>query len=106
VVDLTTGTLVLAEPEEFGRFSVEVVGPGGADTLSTVLDASGLGRLHAVGEQVVVDPMELRAMAAGVTRDVAAWDEGFGAMCAYAAEKGWMEPDGGILAHIVWNSED
>jgi hypothetical protein len=28
------------------------------------------------------------------------WDEGFAGMCAYAAEKGWVESDGGILAHV------
>ena len=46
----------------------------------------------------MVDPVALRALAGPAADE--AWDEGFAGMCAYAAGKGWVEPDGGVLAHI------
>ena len=59
---------------------------------------AGLGRLAADGAHVVVDPLSVRALA-GPAAD-GDWDKGFAGMCAYAAGKGWVEPDGGVLAHI------
>ena len=46
----------------------------------------------------MVDPTALRALAG--TAATPAWDDGLAAMCAYAATKGWVEDDGGIVAHI------
>jgi hypothetical protein len=46
----------------------------------------------------VVDPVALRALAGPAADE--AWDERFLEMRAYAAGKGWVEPDGGVLAHI------
>ena len=60
---------------------------------------SGLGRLGADGEHVVVDPVALRALAGPAADDD--WDEGFAGMCAYAAGKGWVEPDGGLVSRRV-----
>ena len=94
VIDLSAATVSLRQPDEFTRFSVALEGEG---DLAQVLRRSGLGRLHADGEHVVVDPAALRALA-GPAAD-ARWDEGFAGMCAYAAGKGWVEPDGGVLAH-------
>jgi hypothetical protein len=95
VIDLSDTTVLLRQPDEFTRFSVEVTGEG---DLAAVLRQSGLGRLAADGAHVVVDPVALRELAGPVADE--AWDEGFSGMCAYAAGKGWVEPDGGVLAHI------
>jgi hypothetical protein len=97
VIDLSGATASLRQPDEFTRFSVAIEGEGEGD-LAEAVQRSGLGRLHPDGEHVVVDPVALRALA-GPAAD-ASWDEGFAGMCAYAAGKGWVEPDGGVLAHI------
>jgi hypothetical protein len=95
VIDLSEAAVSLRQSNEFTRFSVTVEGEG---DLARVVEQSGLGRLAADGEHMVVDPLALRALA-GPAAD-GAWDEGFAGMCAYAARKGWVEPDGGVLAHI------
>jgi hypothetical protein len=95
VIDLSTATVSLRQPDEFTRFSVSLHGEG---ELAAVVAQSGLGRLAADGEHVVVDPATLRALAGPAADET--WDEGFAGMCAYAAGKGWVEPDGGVLAHI------
>jgi hypothetical protein len=100
VIDLSDATVSLRQPGEFTRFSVALEGEG---DLAAVVGQSGLGRLAADGEHVVVDPVALRALA-GPTADEA-WDEGFSGMCAYAAGKGWVESDGGVLAHIERGQE-
>jgi hypothetical protein len=98
VVDLTEWSVTLTEPDEFGRFSVAVVGEGTPEALAAVVHESGLGRVHPDGAHLVVDPVALRALAGPAA--TFAWDERFEAMRAYAAGKGWVEADGGILAHI------
>ena len=95
VVDLAAARVSLEDPDEFTRFSVALEGPGDP---APVLAASGIGRLRDDGEHVVVDPAALRALAGPAADE--AWDEGFSGMCAYAAGKGWLEDDGGVLAHI------
>jgi hypothetical protein len=95
VIDLSGSKVSLRDPDEFTRFSVTVEGEG---DLAQVVGQSGLGHLRADGEHVVVDPVALRALAGPAADD--RWGEGFAAMCAYAAGKGWVEPDGGVLAHI------
>ena len=95
VIDLAQGAVSLRRPDEFTRFSVAVEGVG---DLAEVVGQSGLGRLAADGDHVVVDPVALRALAGPAADE--AWDEGLAEMCAYAARKGWVEPDGGVLAHI------
>ncbi|MGO8864832.1 MAG: hypothetical protein ACLQRH_29255 [Acidimicrobiales bacterium] len=95
VIDLSEARVHLGDRDDFTRFSVAVEGVG---DLVAVLDRSGLGRLRPDGEHVVVDPVALRALAGPATTDE--WDEGFAGMCAYAAGKGWVEADGGVLAHI------
>ena len=69
----------------------------GDGDLAEVVRRSGLGRLHPDGEHVVVDPVALRALAGPAA---ASGTQGFAGMCAYAAGKGWVEDDGGVLAHI------
>ncbi len=100
VIDLCGATASLRRPEEFTRFSVTLEGEG---DLARAVQRSGLGRLHADGAHVVVDPVALRALAGPAADE--GWDEGFAGMCAYAAGKGWVEPDGGILAHIEAGTE-
>jgi hypothetical protein len=97
VIDLAEQRVYLRDPDDFGRFSVVVAG-GGAAALADVVHQSGLGRVRDDGEHVVVDPIALRALAG--TNATPAWDDGLAAMCAYAATKGWVEDDGGIVAHI------
>ncbi len=95
VIDLSGGGASLRDAAEFTRFSVALEGEG---DLAQVVRESGLGRLAPDGEHVVVDPAAVRALAGPAADD--GWDEGFAGMCAYAAGKGWVEPDGGVLAHI------
>jgi hypothetical protein len=94
VIDLRESRVLLAEPEDFSRFSALVEGDG---DLAGVVHQSGLGRLQD-GDHVVVDPVALRALAGDAATDE--WDEGLAAMLSYAAGRGWVEPDGGVLAHI------
>jgi hypothetical protein len=102
VIDLSGDQVLLAEPDDFGRFSVTVEGAG-PDSLPDVVHDSGLGRMGPDGSHVVVDPVALRALAGDAATDE--WDEGFAAMCTYAASKGWVEADGGILAHVEWEED-
>jgi hypothetical protein len=95
VIDLTEARVHLGEVDDFTRFAVAVEGAG---DLTEVLHQSGLGRLRPDGEHVVVDAVALRALAGPAADD--RWDEGFAGMCAYAAGKGWVEADGGVVAHI------
>jgi hypothetical protein len=95
VIDLSEATVSLRRSDEFTRFSVQVDGEG---DLARVVHETGLGRLAGDSEHVVVDPAALRSLA-GPAAD-ARWDEGFAGMCAYAAGKGWVEADGGVIAHI------
>ncbi len=95
VIDLTEARVHLGHHDDFTRFSVAVDGEG---DLAGVVHHSGLGRMRPDGEHVVVDPVALRSLAGPAATD--SWDEGFAGMCAYAAGKGWVEADGGVVAHI------
>lgn len=95
VIDLDESRVLLQDPADFTRFSVATEGSG---DLADVVRQSGLGRLKDDGEHVVVDPVALRALAGPAANDQ--WAEGFDGMCEYAAGKGWVEADGGIVAHI------
>lgn len=95
VIDLSEARVFLQDPDDFTRFSVALEGLG---DLAGVLAATGIGRMRDDGAHVVVDPVALRALARPAADEP--WDEGFSAMCAYAAGKGWVEDDGGVLAHV------
>jgi hypothetical protein len=95
VIDLTESAVSLREPDEFARFSVALEGEG---DLGQVVQRSGLGRLAPDGAHIVVDPSALRALAGPAADE--RWEHGFAGMCTYAAGKGWVESDGGVLAHI------
>jgi hypothetical protein len=105
VIDLAEERVILAEPEDFGHFSVSVEDEGGdaaerEATLARVVGETDLGRLSADGSHVAVDPLALRSLAGPSAGP--AWEDGFARMCAFAAGKGWVEADGAILAHIEW----
>jgi hypothetical protein len=95
VIDLSESRVLLQDAADFNRFSVATEGEG---DLAEIVHQSGLGRLKDDGEHVVVDPVALRALAGTAVNDE--WDEGFAGMCEYAAGRGWIEPDGGIVAHV------
>jgi hypothetical protein len=95
VIDLSDERVHLADPDDFTRFSVALEGQG---DLARVVQQSGLGQLKDDGEHVAVDPVALRALAGPAATEE--WDEGLSGMCAYAAGKGWVEADGGVLAHV------
>jgi hypothetical protein len=97
VIDLSEERVHLSEPDDFGRFSVAVHG-GGAISLAELVHHSGLGRVRDDGRHVVVDPIALRSLVGSAVTPQ--WDDGFAAMCRYAASKGWVEDDGGIVAHL------
>lgn len=98
VIDLSESRVLLRDPADFTRFSVATEGDGDLSDLTEVVRQSGLGRLKDDGEHVIVDPVALRALAGPAATDE--WDEGFAGMCEYAAGRGWVEADGGIVAHI------
>jgi hypothetical protein len=103
VIDLAESRVLLQGADDFTRFSVATEGEGDLAALAEVIRQSGLGRLQEDGEHVVVDPVALRALAGpAATED---WEDGFSGMCAYAAGKGWVEDDGGIVAHIERRDE-
>ena len=95
VIDLTESRVLLQDPTDFTRFSVAIEGDG---DLPEVIRESGLGRLKDDGEHVAVDPVALRALAGPAATDE--WDEAFAGMREYASDKGWVEADGSIVAHI------
>ena len=100
VIDLSEGRVLLQDPADFTRFAVATEGEG---DLREVVRQSGLGRLRDDGVHVVVDPVALRALAGTAATDE--WDQGFAGMRDYAAGRGWVEADGGIVAHIERRDE-
>jgi hypothetical protein len=101
VIDLVEERILLTQPDDFTHFSAAVEGGGPEGSLAQVVHQSGLGHLQPDGGHLVVDPVALRALAGQAATPE--WDEAFAGMCAYAAGKGWVEADGGILAHIEWH---
>ena len=100
VIDLAESRVLLRDPSDFSRFSVALDGEG---DLAAVVHQSGLGRLTEPGDHVVVDPVAVRALAGSAATDE--WVRGFTGMCEYAAAKGWVEADGGIVAHVERRGE-
>ena len=94
VIDLSAANVSPREPDEFTRFSVALEGEGDLARVVQQAASTRLGRLGADGAHVVVDPVAPWALAGPAA------DEGFPGMCVYAAGKSWVEPDGGVLAHV------
>jgi len=103
-VDLARRTATLDAPTEFTRFSVQVLGHEGEDltpdalafAVGDILAELGLGRPD--GTDVLVTAAGVRHLAGAAATPE--WEEGFSSMCAYAADKGWMDAHGAIRAHI------
>ena len=92
VIDLAASTVSLRGPDEFTSFSVALEGDG---DLARVVHQSGLGRLAADGEHVVVDPGAVRALAGPAAGE--GWDEGFDGDVRVRRRKGlgggrWRHP--------------
>jgi hypothetical protein len=105
-VDLaaTPPTVSLEEPDDCKRFHLVVVnGRDAAMVFGALVDAAA-GRLegdHAQGYRAWITVDAVRRMAAG--RVGAGWPEEFDGMLAFAASKGWMDPNGAsIQAHVEW----
>ncbi len=99
-VDARTGKVALAEPATFTELHVAAVGDGDLEGVVAALGADG-GRADEPGHVWIrIDAMRRLAGAALDSE----WEEGFAAMCGYAAGKGWVDPSGEFLAaHVVWS---
>lgn len=84
----------LSAPDVFDRFSV-VAGPGLGPDLQRALE--GIARIEG-GTHAWVFPEAVRRLAA--RPDDRAWNDGFDAMLAFAADRGWLASDGAIRAHV------
>ena len=105
-VDLapTPPTVSLEEPDDCKRFHLAVVnGRDAALVFGALVDAAA-GRLEgdeAQSYQAWITVDAVRRMAAG--RVGPGWAEEFDGMLAFAASKGWMDPNGAsIQAHVEW----
>jgi hypothetical protein len=102
VVDLQQGDpapVSLRDPDDCGRFHVEVIGPRDDARLGHALVDADVGRV--VDEHAFVDIGAVRRMAAGWVGE--SWADDFEKMVAYARSKGWLDETGNaIQAHVEW----
>lgn len=90
--------VTLEEPEDCGRFHLEVVQRGDLSRLGDVLVRDGVGWVED-DDHAYISVVALRSLADG--RVGADWAEEFERMLEYARGKGWMTPDGAeVQAHI------
>jgi hypothetical protein len=113
VVDLPSGTVGLQGWAMLTSLVVRVDAGHGVRPdevsewrLSTVLGGVGVTRVDRTGDalvppQVLRDLAEAAAEAEGRTLDDE-WGEGFAAMLAHAASKGWVDDEGAVRAHVEW----
>ncbi len=93
-LDLRTGELCLAEPEDFGRFHIVADGDR-HDVLAVLGPQARLGRTHHLWWSI-----EAVRRLAPPDRD-RSWDERFDAMMAWAADHGWIDEAGThVQVHI------
>lgn len=107
-IDLATATSMMAGLDDFTTFHLRVSSPGEAGPsthtarLDEVLRATHLGRLTPSGD-AYVDGDAIRFQAAGqVGPD---WEDGFAAMCEFAARRGWTDDEGSIQVHVIWPAD-
>lgn len=94
------GTITLREAARFHALEV-LVDPQPPETLAPAI--ARLGRRE--GEQHVrMAPSVLRFLSGHAGQ--AEWEAGFAAMLAGAARHGWVNEQGEVRAHLVWQSED
>ena len=113
VVDVGSGRVSLEGWATVTSLSVQVDGGplGGPDAedergLSAALSEAGIGRAADTGDALVP-----AAVLRGLAVEAAAqdgyelddgWDEGFTGMLDYAGNKGWIDDDGAVRAHVEW----
>lgn len=96
LVDVTSEPAEVREVDDLKR--LHVLAPEGLD-VDRALRASGLGSQDPDG-RVLLDIRALRAAALALASGPR-WPEGWDAMVAYAASKGWLADDGSALvAHV------
>jgi hypothetical protein len=101
-VDLQRGhpaPVGLRDPEDCGRFHVEVIGAHDLAGLGHALVDADAGRVE--GDDAFVDVGAVRQLASG--RVGASWADDFEKMLGYARSKGWLDETGSsIQAHVEW----
>ncbi len=113
VVDLSSGSVSLRDPDDTERFSVLALPASPQDPS----DLSALGAVAAalsVHDAGIVDPEGHAFIPIDVVRRLAAegaaaaplgadWESRFAAMVEQAKERGWVTDEGTIQAHIEWD---
>jgi cyclohexanecarboxylate-CoA ligase len=98
-VDLSSGKVSLADPDNFRQFHVAVVGQGTDDDVAATLRDGG--RAVAVPSHVDVAIDLVRRLAGPQVG--ADWEAGFQGMLAFAKKAGWIDDtDTYVRAHTVW----
>jgi hypothetical protein len=114
VVDLSSGSVSLSEPDDTDRFSLLVLPASPQDPG----DTSALGAVAAalsVHDAGIVDPEGNAFIPTEVVRRLAEegaaagggllgsdWEPRFTAMVEQATSRGWVTDEGSIQAHIEW----
>ncbi len=109
VADLARGDVSLVDARDTKRFDVLVSAEGPSELVLSQLDhllqsarAGRLDRRDGADVAAVVDPDALSRLARPQVDE--GWVVEFETMVAYADAKGWIEPDGGIRAHLSWTA--
>ncbi|MGE4425448.1 MAG: hypothetical protein AB7G37_03230 [Solirubrobacteraceae bacterium] len=89
--------VVLADAEDLTRFHVQVHPGIPVDALGDLVHGTRLG--HMDGEDVAVAPHAIRRLAGERS---ATWESDLEAMIAFAAQRGWVTPQGYVRAHVEW----
>jgi hypothetical protein len=101
-VDLQRGhpaPVALRDPDDCGKFHVEVIGPHDLAAVGHALVDADAGRVD--GDDAFVDIGAVRQLAAGRVGE--SWAEDFEKMLTYARSKGWLDESGNaIQAHVEW----
>jgi hypothetical protein len=116
VADLSTGGVVLCNPDDLERFSVQAVlaqsgepqGEGDLGALAAALSVHDAGTVDPTGH-VSIPVAVVRRMAGDAAASDGGpvgpeWESAFAAMLEQAANQGWITDDGSIRAHIEWVS--
>ncbi len=87
------GGLMLADPDDFTRFSV------GIEDEDKIRARSELGKIARIeGGHAWIAQDAIRALAPRASEP--GWQSGFGKMVAFASKKGWLDGQNAIRAHI------
>ena len=98
-IDVDSGDVALADPDNFKQFHIAARGDGTDGTIARVLGADG--RLCAEPNHVMVSIELVRRLAEPQVD--AGWAEGFDKMLGFAAKMGWIDESGNFVkAHTEW----